>query len=93
MTNSNVKQYADELSDVMIEIEAQKLKASGIVEAAKEAGICPKNLRKIAKELIMDSSKLAAKYEAEEQLELFRSAIQIRKRKGLEGSDQRMAAE
>ena len=93
MTNSNVKQYADELSDIYMKIEDAKAEAAALIEAAKEAGVDPKALRKVAKEMVMMSDKLAAKYEAEEQLSLFRDVVQIRKRKGLDGSDQRMAAE
>lgn len=83
-SNANVRQYADELSDVMIEIEAQKIKAAAIVDAAKEAGVCPRTLRKVAKELITDSSKLAKKYADEEQLDMFRAQVGIFKRKGLD---------
>lgn len=92
MTNSSMKQYADELSDVLIEIEAYKLKAAAIVEAAKEASVCPKALRKLAKELITDSDKLAKKYADEEQLDMFRVQIGIFKRKGLD-REMREAAE
>lgn len=92
-TNANVRKYADELSDVLIEIEAYKIKAASIVEAAKEAGVCPKNLRKVAKELITDSSKLADKYAAEEQLDMFRAQVGIFKRKGLSEIEGRRAAE
>lgn len=91
-SNSQVKQFADELSDVLIEIEAQRIKAAGIVEAAKEAGVCPKALRKVAKELIIDSSKLADKYAAEEQLDMFRAQVGIFKRKGLSEIEGRRAA-
>jgi len=91
-SNANVRQYADELSDVMIEIEAQKIKAAAIVDAAKEANVCPKTLRKVAKELITDSSKLAKKYADEEQLDMFRAQVGIFKRKGLDETDKAAAS-
>jgi len=73
MTNASIKQYADELSDILLKIEDAKVEASAIIEA----------LRKVAREMVMQSDKLLAKYEAEEQLEMFREAVKIRQRKGL----------
>ena len=87
MTNTNIRQYADELSDILMRIEDAKVEAAAIVDAAKEAGIDTKALKKVAKEMTMQSDKLQAKYEAEEQLELFREATKIRQRKGLSTID------
>jgi len=87
MTNASIKQFADELSDILMRIEDAKVEASAIVDAAKEAGIDVKALRRVAREMVMQSDKLAAKYEAEDQLELFREAVKIRQRKGLSTID------
>lgn len=87
MTNSRIKQYADELSDIYMKIEDAKAEAAALIETAKEAGLDTKELkalRKVAKEMVMMSDKLAAKYEDEDQLCLFRDAVSIRQRKGLD---------
>jgi uncharacterized protein (UPF0335 family) len=83
MTNANIKQFAEELSDVLIKAEDLKVEAAAIIQAAKEAGINVKALRKVAKELTMQADKLAAKYEEEDQLSLFRDQVGIHQRKGL----------
>lgn len=83
MTNSSIKTFADELSDILMKIEDMKVEAASIVDAAKEAGIDTKALKKVAREMVMQSDKLAKRYEDEEQLEMFRDAVKIRQRKGL----------
>lgn len=84
MTNASIKTYADQLSDILMKIEDMKVEASAIVEAAKEAGIDTKALKKVAKELVMQSDKLARRYADEEQLDMFRAQVGIFKRKGLD---------
>lgn len=83
MTNTNIRQYADELSDILMKIEDAKVEAASIIEAAKEAGINTKALRRVAKEMVMQSDKLLQKYEDEQQLSLFREHVCIYARKGL----------
>lgn len=78
------KRYTKELSEVLSKIEDLKLEAKAVLEAAKAAGINTKAMTKVAKEFLMDSSKLADKYETETQLELFRVSVGIRQRKGIE---------
>lgn len=78
------KRYTKELSDVLLEIEDLKLKAKGIIEAADNAGINTKALKKVAKEMLKDSAKLAQQYEDELQLDMFRVSVGIRQRKGIE---------
>ena len=63
-------------SDIDAEIKA-------IVDAAKDEGINVRALRKVAKELIEDSAKLAKKIEDEKQLDMFRTEVGLLKRKGL----------
>ena len=84
MTNANIKQFAEELSDVLIKAEDLKVEAAAIIQAAKEAGVNVKALRKVAKELTMQADKLAARYADEEQLDMFRAQVGIFKRKGLD---------
>jgi len=98
-TNSSIRQWADQLSDVLMKIEDAKVEAAAIIDAAKDAGLDQKEikaLRKVAKEMVMMSDKLAAKYADEEQLDMFRDQVRIRQRKGLaeiEGREIREAAE
>jgi len=92
-SNSQVKQYAEELSAVLNRIEDAKVEAAAIIEAAKDSGVDVKALRKVAREMVMMPDKLAKRFEAEEQLELFRSVVGIRKRKGIEGRSMKEAAE
>lgn len=83
MTNASIKTYADQLSDILMKIEDAKVEAASLLEAAKEAGIDTKALRKVAREMVMGSDKLLRKYEDEQQLDMFRIAVGIRQRKGL----------
>jgi uncharacterized protein (UPF0335 family) len=87
MSNTNIREFADQLSDVYVRMEDCKAEAAAIIDAAKDAGINVKALRKVAKELVMQSDKLAAKLEDEAQLSLFREEIGIRERKGLNGRE------
>lgn len=83
MSNANIREFADQLSDVFVRMEDCKVEAAAIIDAAKEAGINVKALRKVAKELVMQSDKLAQRYEDEQQIDMFRDQIGIRERKGL----------
>lgn len=86
MERSQIKSYAEQLSDLMMQIEDLKVQATAIVDHAKDEGATPsdiKALKKVAKELTTDSAKLAKMYEFESQLDLFRSAVNLRQRKGL----------
>jgi uncharacterized protein (UPF0335 family) len=84
MTNNT--QRAEALADVYQQIADLQLEAKSILDDAKDSGEDVKALRKVAKELITDSSKLQTKYDEEGQLEMFREAVQIYKRKGLVGN-------
>lgn len=85
MTNASIKTYADQLSDILMKIEDAKVEAASLLEAAKEAGIDTKALRKVAKEMVMQSDKLQRKFKDEAQLSLFREHVGIYARKGLAG--------
>ena len=83
MTNASIKTYADQLSDILMKIEDAKVEASALLDAAKEAGIDTKALRKVAKEMVMQADKLNQKFEDELQLSLFREHVGIYAMKGL----------
>jgi uncharacterized protein (UPF0335 family) len=79
----SIKQYAESLSDILMQIEDLKVQAKSIVEDAKEKGHSTAALNKLAREMIMDSTKLAKRLEQEAQLELFRMEVGLLRRKGL----------
>ena len=80
---SRNREFANELSDVMRRMDDLKAEATAILEAAKDSGVNVKTLRKVAKEMIMDSDKLEKRFEEEAQLEMFRDEVGLRARKGL----------
>jgi uncharacterized protein (UPF0335 family) len=79
----SIKEFAEQLSDVLMQIEDLKVEAKSIVEAAKEAGVSTKALNKVAREMIMDSTKLQQRLEDERQIDLFRDEVGLLRRKGL----------
>lgn len=81
------KEFAEQLADVFLRMDDAKAEAAAIIEAAKDSGVNVKALRKVAREMVMDSEKLAKKYEDEEQLDMFRADVGIFSRKGLEASE------
>lgn len=82
---TTIKHRAEALADLYQQIADLQLEAKAVLEEAKDAGEDVKALRKIAKELVTDSSKLQKKYDDENQLCLFREAVQIYRRKGIVG--------
>lgn len=90
MTNSNVTTFAEQLAEIYERMADAKLEADALIDAAKDSGMGPKDiaaLRKVAKEILMQPDKLADKYAAEEQLDMFRAQVGIFKRKGLSEID------
>ena len=79
-----MKTHAEQLSDVYMRASDLKAEADAIIEAAKAEGINVKALRKVAREMVMDASKLAAKLDDEAQLDMFRTQVGLLKRKGLD---------
>lgn len=82
--SAEVIKYTIECARLLYEIESIKEQIKGLEAAAKKAGVNVKAMRETAKELNTDSDKLARKYEDEAQLDMFRAACGILKRKGLE---------
>jgi uncharacterized protein (UPF0335 family) len=71
----NVKAYATELATQLREIEKVQEAVKDIIASAKDAGINTRVLRKLAREIVMDSDKRAKLYDDEEQLSLFRTEV------------------
>lgn len=80
---STQREFANQLSSILMHIEDLKIEAKAIVDAAAEAGVNAKALRKVAKELTMDAAKLAQRFDDEEQIDMFRDEVDLKKRKGL----------
>ena len=80
---STISGYAEQLSDVYLRMEDCKAEAAAIIEAAKDAGVDVKALRKVAKELTMPSDKLAKRFDDEAQIDMFRDEVGLKVRKGL----------
>ena len=84
MTNtSTIHEHAKRVSALMSQIEDIKVELKAAVEIAEQQGISPKALRKVAKEMIMDSAKLAKRLDDEAQLDMFRSAVGLLEQKGI----------
>jgi len=76
----NVKTYATQLAAQLREIETIQEAVKDIVASAKDAGINPRVLRKVAREMCMDSDKRAKLYDDEDQLSLFRTEVGLTER-------------
>lgn len=80
---STQREFANQLSSILMQIEDLKIEAKAIVDAAAEAGVNTKALRKVAKELTMDAAKLSQRFDDEDQIDMFRDEVGLRQRKGL----------
>ena len=84
MTNtSTINEHARKIAGLMSQIEDIKVEMKAATEIAEQQGVDPKALRKVAKEMIMDSAKLAKRLDDEEQLDMFRSAVGLLEKKGI----------
>lgn len=84
MTNTaSINEHARRLADLLSQIEDIKMEAKALTEIAEQQGINAKVLRKVAKEMIMESTKFAKRMEEEQQLDLFRSAVGLLEQKGI----------
>lgn len=75
--NTRLREYADQLADMLRDIDDKKVMAKALLEAAEAEGINVKALRKVAKELTMDAEKRRAKYAEEADLEQMRSQLDL----------------
>jgi len=84
MTNTaSINEHARKIAGLMSQIEDIKIELKAAIEIAEQQGINPKALRKVAKEMIMDSTKLEKRLEEEQQLDMFRSAVGLLEQKGI----------
>lgn len=73
MSNSEIQTYAKQLSAILSEVAELQEQAKDVVASAKDAGLNVKALRKVAREMLMDSDKRKKIYDDEGQTDLFRS--------------------
>ena len=80
---STINEHARKIAGLMSQIEDIKIEMKAATEIAEQQGVDPKALRKVAKEMIMDSAKLEKRLEEEAQLDMFRSAVGLLEQKGI----------
>jgi len=78
ISNKEIQSYAVQLAKVLAGISELQENAKDIVGSAKDAGVNVSALRKVAREMNMETDKRHKLYEAENQLDMFRSAVGIR---------------
>ena len=86
MSNAQIATYARELADHLREIASTQDAIKDLIGSARDAGINVKALRKVAREMVMESDKRAKLYEDYAQLEMFREAV------GLTGTERLLEA-
>ena len=86
MSNSELKTYATTLVGYLREIDEINGAIKDLTGSAKDAGLNVKALRKVARELLMETDKRDKLYEDEDQLEMFREAV------GLTGTERLLEA-
>ena len=75
MSNAQIATYARELAARLREIANTQDAIKDIIGSARDAGINVKALRKVAREMVMDSDKRQKLYDDEDQLALFRDEL------------------
>ena len=86
MSNAQIATYARELAARLREIANTQDAIKDIIGSARDAGINVKALRKVARELLMETDKRDKLYEDEDQFEMFREAV------GLTGTERLLEA-
>ena len=75
MSNAQIATYARELADHLREIASTQDAIKDLIGSAKDSGLNVKALRKVAREMVMESDKRAKLYEDYAQLEMFRETV------------------
>lgn len=75
MSNAQIATYARELADHLREIASTQDAIKDLIGSARDAGINVKALRKVAREMVMESDKRSKLYDDENQLALFRDEL------------------
>lgn len=78
MSTNQISTYAKQLAGILSEISELQTQAKDVVASAKDAGLNVSALRKVARELNLENEKREQIYEAENQLDFFRSAVGLR---------------
>lgn len=86
MSNAQIATYARELAARLRDIANTQDAIKDLIGSARDAGINVKALRKVARELLMETDKRDKLYEDEDQLEMFREAV------GLTGTERLLEA-
>lgn len=87
MSNAELTTYARQAAAHMREIDEARELLKDVLQSAKDAGLNTKALRKVAREMTMESEKREKIYEDEAQLSMFRDEV------GLTATAYREAAE
>ena len=74
-SNTHISVYARELAGHLREIASTQEIIKDLIASAKDAGFNVKALRKVAREMVMESDKRAKLYEDYAQLEMFRETV------------------
>lgn len=77
---TQIKTYALELANHLREIAKIQEDVKDLIGSAKDAGVNVRALRKVAREMVMDSDKRITLYDDEHQLSLFRTEVGLTQR-------------
>lgn len=87
MSNAEITTYARQLAEVLRQIAEHQEAAKDLIASAKDAGLNVKALRKVSREMVMESDKRQKLYDDEEQLSLFRDAVGLTSARVLEAAE------
>lgn len=75
MSNAELTTYARQAAAHMREMDEARELLKDVLQSAKDAGLNTKALRKVAREMTMESEKREKIYEDEAQLSMFRDEV------------------
>ena len=87
MSNANITTYAKQAASILQEISEAQERLKDIMGSAKGAGLNVKALRKVAREMCMDTDKRDKLYDDEDQIDMFRSVVGLIKAAALEAAE------
>ena len=86
-SNIQIETYAKQVASALQEIAEAQGRIKDILGSAKDAGVNVKALRKVAREMCMDSDKRDKLYDDEDQIDMFRSVVGLIKTAALEAAE------
>ena len=86
-SNIQIETYAKQVASALQEIAEAQGRIKDILGSAKDAGVNVKALRKVAREMCMDSDKRDKLYDDEDQIDMFRSVVGLIKAEALEAAE------